>query len=199
LSVEQTKHVEEFDDLVDRVADWAIPDDYLRVVEALDRQPVLLRAHLGAMMHDAHRNVLNTGKQTGSYARLVGLDRIAFTYDLDYSDEPSNDDESQGNGVVNLAILRHVQALETGAPRGIRTVAVWVRDHVRTGARRYAFATVDGSPTGRQMESWQRAALETTHGLYDDLALRIRDRVLQRNEPCPCGSGRKYKHCHLRT
>jgi preprotein translocase subunit SecA len=22
------------------------------------------------------------------------------------------------------------------------------------------------------------------------------DRKVGRNEPCPCGSGRKYKHCH---
>ncbi|MFN2169298.1 MAG: SEC-C metal-binding domain-containing protein, partial [Anaerolineae bacterium] len=20
-----------------------------------------------------------------------------------------------------------------------------------------------------------------------------------RNDPCPCGSGKKYKHCHMRT
>ena len=31
----------------------------------------------------------------------------------------------------------------------------------------------------------------------DSLAPFVRsDRKVGRNEPCPCGSGRKYKHCH---
>jgi len=25
------------------------------------------------------------------------------------------------------------------------------------------------------------------------------ERKVGRNEPCPCGSGKKYKHCHGRT
>jgi len=28
-------------------------------------------------------------------------------------------------------------------------------------------------------------------------AVRVTDKV-GRNDPCPCGSGRKYKHCHGR-
>ena len=28
---------------------------------------------------------------------------------------------------------------------------------------------------------------------------RREDRKVGRNEPCPCGSGKKYKHCHGRT
>ncbi|NLE46043.1 MAG: anaerobic sulfatase maturase [Chloroflexi bacterium] len=32
--------------------------------------------------------------------------------------------------------------------------------------------------------------------LQEDAVLQQRFRLARRNDPCPCGSGRKYKHCH---
>jgi preprotein translocase subunit SecA len=32
--------------------------------------------------------------------------------------------------------------------------------------------------------------------LPEGVASVIRDRKVGRNEPCPCGSGKKFKHCH---
>ncbi|MCB0573627.1 MAG: SEC-C domain-containing protein [Saprospiraceae bacterium] len=26
----------------------------------------------------------------------------------------------------------------------------------------------------------------------------VKEKVVGRNDPCPCGSGKKYKHCHGR-
>jgi len=28
--------------------------------------------------------------------------------------------------------------------------------------------------------------------------IRNRDKRVGRNDPCPCGSGKKYKNCHMR-
>ncbi|HMX40681.1 MAG TPA: SEC-C metal-binding domain-containing protein [Saprospiraceae bacterium] len=47
-------------------------------------------------------------------------------------------------------------------------------------------------------EAAQRAAASAGHS--DRPAARpqpiVREKVVGRNEPCPCGSGKKYKNCH---
>ena len=30
-----------------------------------------------------------------------------------------------------------------------------------------------------------------------ELTIKITERKIGRNEPCPCGSGKKYKKCHM--
>jgi preprotein translocase subunit SecA len=43
----------------------------------------------------------------------------------------------------------------------------------------------------------QANALETEQGAAAPVAQFVRDtRKVGRNEPCPCGSGKKFKHCH---
>jgi preprotein translocase subunit SecA len=43
-----------------------------------------------------------------------------------------------------------------------------------------------------------RPTIEQSESLLDQKEFRrpASSRKVGRNEPCPCGSGRKYKHCH---
>jgi preprotein translocase subunit SecA len=44
----------------------------------------------------------------------------------------------------------------------------------------------------------QMAAIDATEGTQKIEPIRNRAPKVGRNEPCPCGSGKKYKNCHLR-
>lgn len=45
-------------------------------------------------------------------------------------------------------------------------------------------------------EAAQRAAMAAGHNPVQRVQPIVKDKVVGRNDPCPCGSGKKYKHCH---
>jgi preprotein translocase subunit SecA len=45
-------------------------------------------------------------------------------------------------------------------------------------------------------EAAQRAAMSASQGPAQRQQPVVREKVVGRNELCPCGSGKKYKHCH---
>ncbi len=45
-------------------------------------------------------------------------------------------------------------------------------------------------------EAAQRAAMSASHGSAQRPQPVVKEKITGRNEPCPCGSGKKYKHCH---
>ncbi|MDD7425160.1 MAG: SEC-C metal-binding domain-containing protein, partial [[Actinobacillus] rossii] len=59
---------------------------------------------------------------------------------------------------------------------------------------------VDQVEQARQAEAQRQAqAMEyngQTESTNEDVAIAESERKIGRNEPCPCGSGKKYKHCH---
>jgi hypothetical protein len=198
-SEEELFAVEFFDELVEKVADPANKpwdeNNYLHIVELLDSQPILLRASIGTKMMDTFMKVRAEGKARGFGAldRLAG-DRLVFYYDVEEGDDLSDLDEHHLADVAAYGALRHIHAFESGAGKETRTLAVGIRHHERFG-RRYAFALYEGPAP--PMDARTRRALEADHGIYDYGRGRIARRQLGRNEPCPCGSGRKFKHCCL--
>jgi preprotein translocase subunit SecA len=58
-----------------------------------------------------------------------------------------------------------------------------------------ALASGDPSQAGEQGAAQQAAAGMQPQGDAQGTFIR-NDRKVGRNEPCPCGSGKKYKHCH---
>jgi hypothetical protein len=201
-TTEELFAVRAFDDLVERVADntnspWDA-SNYLPVVELLDRQPILLRAHIGQKMIDTFLKVRADGSRRGFIARdQQAGDRIAFIYDVEPRNEPPPDiDEGQIAEIAAYGALRHAQALETGAALDSRTLAVGVR-HLEHVGRRYAFALFEGPAP--PMDDEMRRMLEVDHGIYRNDSARMARRRVGRNEICPCGSGRKYKRCCARS
>ena len=188
-----------FDELVEKVADPANKpwdeDNYLHIVQLLDRQPILLRASIGAKMIDTFMKVRAEGRARGFCAldRLAG-DRMAFYYDVEEGADPPELDEHHLAYVAAYGALRQIHALESGAGKETRTLAVGIRHHERLG-RRYAFALYEGPAP--PMDTDMRRALEADYGIYNYNRGHFARRRLGRNERCPCGSGRKFKHCCL--
>jgi preprotein translocase subunit SecA len=48
------------------------------------------------------------------------------------------------------------------------------------------------------IQAQQQAAIDGSQTDKKQEPIRNRDRKVGRNEPCPCGSGKKYKNCHMR-
>jgi preprotein translocase subunit SecA len=49
------------------------------------------------------------------------------------------------------------------------------------------------------MQSQQNAAIANSQkGEKKPEPIRNRGEKVGRNDPCPCGSGKKYKNCHMR-
>ncbi|MBI1832236.1 MAG: SEC-C domain-containing protein [Planctomycetes bacterium] len=56
------------------------------------------------------------------------------------------------------------------------------------------------APEPGSMQDQQQQAITNTQGSdKKQEPIRNRDRKVGRNEPCPCGSGKKYKNCHMRV
>ena len=44
----------------------------------------------------------------------------------------------------------------------------------------------------------QQQAIDGTQADHKQQPIRNRQQRVGRNDPCPCGSGKKFKHCHMR-
>jgi preprotein translocase subunit SecA len=55
------------------------------------------------------------------------------------------------------------------------------------------------APNGQSMRGQQEAAITNSQASGKKLEpIRNRGQRVGRNDPCPCGSGKKYKNCHMR-
>ncbi|HVX59384.1 MAG TPA: SEC-C metal-binding domain-containing protein, partial [Pirellulales bacterium] len=59
-------------------------------------------------------------------------------------------------------------------------------------------ATHEEAPPTSQMSDEQQQALDGSEGGAKPEPIRNREEQVGRNDPCPCGSGKKYKNCHMR-
>ena len=57
-------------------------------------------------------------------------------------------------------------------------------------------ATKEEPASGSQIAQQQQAAIDGTQADKKPEPIRNRQPRVGRNDPCPCGSGKKYKHCH---
>jgi uncharacterized protein YecA (UPF0149 family) len=61
-----------------------------------------------------------------------------------------------------------------------------------------ARAVHEEARSATEIASQQRAAIEATQGDHKPEPIRNRGTKVGRNDPCPCGSGKKYKVCCMR-
>jgi preprotein translocase subunit SecA len=54
----------------------------------------------------------------------------------------------------------------------------------------------ESAPTTSDIAQQQDAAIQGTDTKQKLEPIRNRDEKVGRNQPCPCGSGKKYKNCH---
>jgi preprotein translocase subunit SecA len=59
-------------------------------------------------------------------------------------------------------------------------------------------ATHAQAESAGEMARQQRAAIDASRGEVVIETIRNRGQRVGRNDPCPCGSGKKYKNCCMR-
>jgi len=57
----------------------------------------------------------------------------------------------------------------------------------------------DEAPGASEIADQQQAAIDGTQTDQKAEPIRNRDAKVGRNDPCPCGSGKKFKNCHMRN
>jgi preprotein translocase subunit SecA len=55
------------------------------------------------------------------------------------------------------------------------------------------------APTATSMSEQQQSAIDGSQGEQKIEPIRNKGERVGRNDPCPCGSGKKYKNCHMRV
>ena len=61
-----------------------------------------------------------------------------------------------------------------------------------------AEARHDAAPPPSEIGGQQQAAIDGTQGDGKPKPIRNSEKKVGRNDPCPCGSGKKYKNCHMK-
>ena len=56
----------------------------------------------------------------------------------------------------------------------------------------------DEMPPNSEISRQQQEGINASQGDAKAEPIRNRNARVGRNDPCPCGSGKKYKHCHMR-
>ena len=90
--------------------------------------------------------------------------------------------------------VEHEEQLQDVAPQAIRIRAVQVPTDAKPQNQGPAVAPRSGGGGPRSMEDGE---LSEASGGAKPKTIKRSARKVGRNEPCPCGSGKKFKHCHM--
>lgn len=144
------------------------------------------------------------GAPVGEWSRGFGIARKAFGHQIDLlHEEFGEEDEVTVNCGIATMILEvfgdreGAQQLvrenpEPGAPT-LQQLAAMAHEGFEEQLR--LFASLAGSTRGIEAEPPPPAEAGPTSGFGVEPRQPVRVDKIGRNEPCPCGSGRKYKHC----
>ena len=181
----------------DGIIPWKSAEEYRTIVEFLDAVPPQTQSIVGRWLLHKRREIAN-GQHTAS-----GLSRIDLRDRLVYACSHFHRWSSTEEWLIevrDLTSLRHSQALQTGAPDETTTLGVGVLVEERGGqsAVSYSFLMFKGREAEVEMPEDIRRYYEWSYGVHNHRAGETRELIVRRNEPCPCGSGKKYKKCHGR-
>jgi preprotein translocase subunit SecA len=154
-------------------------DDHFRPEMRQMERDVLLQ-----LLDEAWKNHLLTMDHLKSSVGLRGYAQLDAK--VEYKREGMRQFEGMWNAIAERAtdLVFRMEQGEGEAPRA----SIW------SGAR----AVHEEARSASEIASQQRAAIEATQGDHKPEPIRNRGTKVGRNDPCPCGSGKKYKVCCMR-
>ena len=186
-------------DIIDKVwpddgrIPWTSADEYRSIVEFLDRVPPPIQGIVGRWLL-GKRSDLAAGHHRSSGLVVVNDgDRLVYTCRRRDTIEK---DEHWAAEVASLASLRHVEALQTGAPPDSTTLAVGalVEPPPAIGVA-YVFTMLQGQQHSDLLAPHEQRVLQWEYGKFNHQRGTTTPLVVNRKDPCPCGSGKKFKRC----
>ena len=142
----------------------------------------LYRRRLAAAPSDIDSliGLANIYRNTGQTAKARELYQQAIAVDPDYVES-----------FYNLALM----AEEAGAPREALSWLEKGRPHLPTAKDRKSYDGIGLEEFVKGYDYFYRSLAGLPTGDHDDTVLPTQGRKIGRNDPCPCGSGKKYKKC----
>lgn len=169
---------------------WTDPDEYRLIVEALDRIPPAARVSLGKHVFD--RIAASRGeRRRASFFYRLDPGRYQYLFISDIAENYGDPTTEYMSEVVALTHLRHAQTLGAYGEEAGPTVAVARLDHAHGVS--YNFVYLDRNEIDMPTEI--RWDICVRYGVFTGSEV-VDVSLLGRNDPCPCGSGKKFKRCH---
>lgn len=165
-------------------------DECRRILDVLDDVPVAMQVRVGRWVLDKRRTLQQTCQRASGCIAVGGDDGHSV---LIYMCDAEANEASRERWVAELGTLTLVRAAEWREQhiRDPRVVGIGVRE--ADGGVEYSYIYSSGSVA---VPGDVRMMIEWRYGISDFRTGRNRTLRLGRNEPCPCGSGRKVKRCH---
>lgn len=173
---------------------WRSAAEYRRIVEFLDSVPPQGQSVVGNWFL-RKRSELSSGQHTATgLIRLHNRDRLVYGCSHRKHWEEA---KFWGEEFSALTALRHAHALESGAPNTSITLGVGALVEERNGRQgvSYTFFLLDGLGANLLMPTDLRLSLEWKYGIHNHRLGTTKEAKVDRNQPCPCMSGRKFKTC----
>ena len=191
-AIEDQVGVDAYRVLLDRT--WGdndvLPDmsikDYRPILDFLDDVPAIGQAHVGRWILD-RRAELHSCRHRVSGSTLLNDRPLVFMCDLveNHADRQS--------WISHLGGLTSLRAAEWREQMRDRKPVLGIGIRIMGEHDEYSYLLADSYV---KIPASLRRALEWRFGVANFRAFQTRRLIVGRNDPCPCGSGRKYKRCH---
>jgi hypothetical protein len=159
--------------------------DLRRVLEFLDALPPGMQATVGRWIL-RKRGELRTGPWASGAVMWSG-DRL-----LVFGCAPADRYDELERFDAELAAIACVRSREVREQGGLITAVLGVGHLIADGYIDYRYIYME--PPVDAPDDLKRIVLHT-YGRFDLISGRAVEITAGRNDPCPCGSGRKFKHC----
>ncbi|MGI8447903.1 MAG: YecA family protein [Streptosporangiaceae bacterium] len=161
-------------------------EDYRPVLDFLDDVPAVVQANVGRWIFNRRKELEAVGHRVSGSTLLVDRPLI---YMCDNTATWRNRERWAGT----LASLTTLRAIEWREQKGGRNLVLGVGVRVMKPNDEYSYLLIRD---GARLSAELRRGLEWTFGVANFKTFETYKLRVGRNEPCPCASGRKYKHCH---
>jgi SEC-C motif len=162
-------------------------EDYRPMLDVLDDVPAVVQAYVGRWIMERRRE-LDMVSHRVSGSTLLGNKPLIYM-----CDKVSNY-KNRKSWVSLLGMLTTLRAVEWREQRGRNVPVLGIGVRMGEAGDEYSYILVDRSAA---LPRWVRTPLEWEFGVANFNSFRTSPLKVGRNEACPCGSGRKYKQCHL--
>jgi hypothetical protein len=162
-------------------------EDYRPILNYLDDVPAVVQVHVGRWIMELQAELKKTGHRVSGTTLLVNRPLI---YICDYAKNAVSIKDWRGQ-LFALTALRASEWREQ-ARKDVSVLGISVR--VGSNGNEYTYALLR---RGSRFPNDLRRSTQWLFGAANFATFEAHNLKLGRNEPCPCGSGWKYKHCHL--
>ncbi len=161
-------------------------EDYRPVLDYLDDAPASIQSYVGNWILNRHDHLRFTGELSSGAVLLVDRPLI---YMCSYADSWQDKEAWLGN----LLGLTSVRATEWRSQIGGQRPVLGIGVRIMGSVREYSYALVKSGSLPRDVSR----TLKWKFGSANFKTFRVQPLAIGRNERCPCGSGSKYKRCHV--